>query len=487
MTKDNLFELIQSLSSSEKRYFTVNGGREDSNHMRLFQMMRGMTEFDKKKLKKAFPKNFSWEKGNLYKLILKNMRNYRSDKSAYAEIKGAILDTQFLLERGLYEQALKRVRKGKETAEKFLRHGDLSELNQLERKILFVIKPETLQEDIHELITQQQEILQTSQEEMQAFNAYHFSALDFLKQMSLSKELQKGFTERTEIVLTGLSPRVQYNYLLIKKFNAQLLREFESVFQYTKKITDWWEDNPNIKEEEKYQYIADSFNYLASCIMLKKFDEVLAILIKMEEEETRTILEERVLFESLVLYKHLYYINIGDFTKAKKEYFKIVEKLNNIGLDEKNKTSIFINFAILFFFTEDFRDCINVVNTMLKKHKVKNRQDIQWFGKILKAICFLELGDVDNLDNHIRSTKRSLSKGGLTDDSFELTLLLFLKKINNSIVDEKKELYAQVLELITNQKNNPNNLELLGLDEYYFWIKSRVEKIPMTTLYQATL
>jgi hypothetical protein len=492
MTKDNLFELIQSLSKTEKRYFSVNGGSDDSNHIRLFKLMSSMKEFDEEKLKKKFPKNLSWEKGNLYKLILKNMRNYRSDKSAYAEIKEAILDAQFLLKRGFYEQSLKRIQKGKEIAEKLLRHGDLYELNELERKILILIKPQTLQEDIHKLINKQQQIVQKIQEEADAYNAYHLSALAFLKQLSLpSKELKEQFlnklAEKKDDEISPTSPRAQYHYLLIKKFNAQLLQKYEVVNKYAKKITDWWEENSVIKEEEKYQYIGDVFNYLASCLALKQFDEVLLILIKMEEEKPKNALAEKVLFRLLVQFKHLYYINIGDFTKAKKEYFKVVKTLNTIGLNEKNRTTIFINFAILFFFTEDFEDCITAVDEMLKKRQVKNRQSLQWVGRTLKCICYLELWDVDNFDSYFRSTKRIFRSAGLTASSFELTLLQLLKKVSESSFTEQKEIYPQILSLVNTQKNNPNGVESLGLDEYHFWIRSKVEKIPMVKLFQETL
>lgn len=492
MAQDNLYDLIQSLSKSEKRYFTVNGGKEDSNHIRLFQLMKSMKEFDEKRLKGIFPKNLSWEKGNLYKLILKHMRNCRSDKSAYAEIKGAILDARFLMERGLYEQSLKQIHKGKEVAEKFLRYGDLSELNQLERKILFILKPETLQNDINELIEEQEEILRKIQSEVHSFSAYHFSGLAFLKQLSLpskalKEEFLKEFAAKNDFDFSILSPRAKYNYLLSRKFRAQLIGEFESVLNYAKEIINWWDQNPAIKQEERYQYILDSFNYLASCLFLKKHDEVLRILIQMEEEEPKNILEEKTLFKLLIQNKHLYYINIGDFTKAKKEYFKISKKLSTICLDNKSRTVIYINFAILFFFTEDFKDCITVVDEMLKKRKVKNRQSLQWTGKLLKSICYLEIGDIDNFDSHFRSTKRSFISEGLTEKSFELKFLHFLKDLSKSPLSEHEGIYQQISSLIIDKKNNPNNIKLLGLDEYYFWIRSKFEKTPMVKLFQETL
>ena len=176
MTNDDLFVLIKSLSRAEKRYFTVNanagrGGKEPS-YLQLFKLMNDLEEYDDAKLKKYFPKNLSWEKNNLYKLILRSMRNFRSDKSAYARIKEMIIDVQFLMERGLFEQAYKLLNKCKKLAIEYDQKADLLSINELERIALFRMQPKDLDTKIDLLIEAQQKIQSEIGEEFTMANAY---------------------------------------------------------------------------------------------------------------------------------------------------------------------------------------------------------------------------------------------------------------------------------------------------------------------------
>ena len=53
--KDDLFQLIRSLSKTEKRYFKIEAGRHSTtnknNHLRLFDVINEMDEYDEEKIK----------------------------------------------------------------------------------------------------------------------------------------------------------------------------------------------------------------------------------------------------------------------------------------------------------------------------------------------------------------------------------------------------------------------------------------------------
>jgi hypothetical protein len=487
MAKDNLFELIQSLSRSEKRYFTVNGGREDSNHMRLFQLMNGLKKFDDKKLKKVFPKNLSWEKGNLYKLILQSMRNYRSDKSTYAEIKEHILDVYFLREKGLYEQSYKWLQKVKELAIKYNRSADALEISQLEGKLLLNIKPVDLKEQINLLGKEQQSILESIEEEVQYTNAYRLILTKFFERINLFSEEQKSefnrdFSLEEKDINSFLSPRASYHFLLYQKFYSQFLGQPQAVFDYSHKILKWWKANQDIKKEERHSYLIDRFNYLAACFLINDYDEALVTLNEMSKEPTNNALEKRVLFQGLVQYRHLYYMNIGDFTTAKNEYLNVEKELKKINLDEKNRTTIIINFAILFFLMEDFADCIQTIDKILKNKNVTKRLGVQRFARVLKCICYLELSDVDGFESSHRSSRRFLAEIKENPESFEYQILALLKKLESAFPEDIQKIYQKIATFLDKRKNNPNQNNPIGLDEYSYWVESKLKKISMTTL-----
>ena len=106
--KDDLYNLIQAMSKSEKRYFTIDAkksGRTSSKYLELFQAINHMDAYNEQKLQKKFGKTLPFDKSYLYDAILRSMRDYRSSKSRAARIKEMILDTKYLYERGLYQQS----------------------------------------------------------------------------------------------------------------------------------------------------------------------------------------------------------------------------------------------------------------------------------------------------------------------------------------------------------------------------------------------
>ena len=83
MAKKHLFELIQSLSMSEKRFFKVFSSRHvignENDYVKLFDLIQAMDIYDENLVVKAkFVKNSSAEKNYLYRLILKSLNAYNA-------------------------------------------------------------------------------------------------------------------------------------------------------------------------------------------------------------------------------------------------------------------------------------------------------------------------------------------------------------------------------------------------------------------------
>lgn len=487
MTQNNLFELIQSLSKSEKRYFSLNLGKKDSNHFKLYQLIKKMKVYDDEPVKAMFGKHWSAEKNNLYSLILKCMRHYRCEKSAYFQIKEMTFEAQFLMEKGLHIQSLRWLRKAKHLAIKYERNNDILEIGQLEGTLLLQIKPEDLKEQINLLGEEQKKILIKIKEESQYLNTYHSITTKFFQHINLStKEQKSDFTKEFSLeekdISSFSSPRASYSFLLYKKFHFQLLGKSQGVFDYSFKIMEWWEDNQGIKKEERHRYLVDHFNYLAACFIIKDYERILPTLNKLEKEPTENALEKRILFQGLIQYRHLYYMNIGDFETAKKEYLKVEEELKKIDLDEKNRTTIIANFAVLLFFMEDFDNSIQAIDAILKNKNVTKRLGVQRFARVLKCICYLELEDISGFESAYRAAKRFLVETKEDDKSFEHQILGILKELESATYSEVRGIYENTEVFLREKKNNPNKNDLLGLEEYVYWIESKLKKVPMTKL-----
>lgn len=98
-----LFELVSSLSKSERIYFkkfsSLHLQQKGSNYLRLFDLIK------KQNVSKDISlgaKNLSSVKHYLYKFILRSLRNYYHTTNPAIEVKNLIVDIQILFHRGLY-------------------------------------------------------------------------------------------------------------------------------------------------------------------------------------------------------------------------------------------------------------------------------------------------------------------------------------------------------------------------------------------------
>ena len=125
----DLFELIHSLTPSEKRYFKVHaekfvGAGYKSQYEKLFDALNNWPEgtydekeFKKKSKGKTFLKNLPDEKAYLRDLLLKTLRNYHSENNTEAQLNEMFLNIRLLIDKGLRNQAYDLIGKAQKLAE----------------------------------------------------------------------------------------------------------------------------------------------------------------------------------------------------------------------------------------------------------------------------------------------------------------------------------------------------------------------------------
>jgi len=140
---DTLFQLIHSLSKSEKRHFKLyikrSSAKEDLKIIQLFDAVDKMPEYDEKLLLKKLPGTEKPQlanlKAHLYKQVLASLRLLKSIENIDLELNEQLDYARILYYKGLYMQSLKLLDKVKEQA--LLYHQDtiLIQVISLEKKI----------------------------------------------------------------------------------------------------------------------------------------------------------------------------------------------------------------------------------------------------------------------------------------------------------------------------------------------------------------
>lgn len=142
---DSLYELVHSLTPSEKRYFKVylkrNSLKGSNNYELLFDKICKLTTYNGALLKQqlkgtSVEKNLSVTKHYLYEHILKSLEYFYYQSDIDKKLSSYKTQIKLLQDRGLYQQAKKLTDKALKLATTNERFIDVAELTRWQSKTL---------------------------------------------------------------------------------------------------------------------------------------------------------------------------------------------------------------------------------------------------------------------------------------------------------------------------------------------------------------
>jgi len=123
---DVLFQLVQSLTPSEKRYFSLYASRHtigsQNNSLLMFKKLEALKKYNEKEFleenkKEGFVKHYGFNKHFLYKLILQSLHSFHGEKTMEAKLREQLHYIDILSEKGLFQQVRSLIKVTKKKAE----------------------------------------------------------------------------------------------------------------------------------------------------------------------------------------------------------------------------------------------------------------------------------------------------------------------------------------------------------------------------------
>jgi hypothetical protein len=135
----DLFELVQTLTPSERRHFTLRMGSRDLQYARLLEALLDLPAYDEAELirrlrEKGSVKHLSVAKRHLYFLLLDDLLASRPERIEDSVRKGSEY-IRMLWEKGLNDQARKLIGRYKQKAHEYELYRPLLDLLDLEKKL----------------------------------------------------------------------------------------------------------------------------------------------------------------------------------------------------------------------------------------------------------------------------------------------------------------------------------------------------------------
>lgn len=490
-----LFELIKSLSKSEKRFFKLSSSLQsgEKNYLKIFDAIDKQSSYDEDAIKKQFKgqkfiKHFPSEKNHLYKLILKSLRAYYADHSVSSILRQEIKNVEILYKKALFKECNKFVNRAKQMAIQYEKFYYLFELISWEKQLLEeAYESGNFDTDLDQLIREETECI----EKLRNLAEYQvlYSRINFVFRRG-------GFArnaEEKEIVAeiannhlikgknTALSSRAASICYYIKGLCAATNRNYKESEQHFSRVRQILDDNELIRPDLAKRYIR-TLNHLLYCHIdsrdfNKAFDLVETMRSLTKEEGFDTIAAEVMIFTNTHLAELQIYERLGDFAAASERIPVVSGGLGTYGdkITKEQEILFYYHISVIEFGNGNYNDALQWINRVLNDNEKHLRQDIYSFARLLNLIIHFELGNYDLLEYIIKSTQRYLNKKD-KDYKVENVILKHLRKLIKEDESERRKLYEKMQEELDKAFEQSHERVVLDYFDISSWVSSKLNE-----------
>lgn len=482
-SQELLFELIHSLTQTEKRYFKLFSKllKSDSNYLLLFEAILKQKKYDEKLLikqfdDKKFVNQLSVAKNYLLNLILRSLISGHHKAKKSIELNDYLSQIEILYLKGLYKLCYKKLCQAKKIAKEYQLTNYQLILNSWELKIIDHLekKPNEV-----EVLKETKQIFKNVSTEVET--QLKVKELKKIWQTSMSSgeavkiEVQKLIESCNQIKLKNKENtfRTNINILSINGIGYSFLEKKEKSLHYKKKSLDIFIGNPHQMIEEPSLYKA-SINNLLMHYVRNGYDENFIEYLEMLKNVKTNFSHMYTSFNN-----SLFNFQVGYYL-AHREDKELLLCLNNMLLwyDSKftvrEKISKIIceyNIALVYFYFRDTKNCLKWCSScfnMFDMKTTKYRHDLAVSTLTLQVLIYIDLAYFDLAKKHLDMIYGLAKKNKY--GKVEMSIFNLLRDI---VKIENKELYLDKLnKLIIQQNVSAINLDK---DTIVFWIERKLK------------
>ena len=501
---DPVFQLIKSLTRSEKRHFRLFANRQGSSEglkfLQLFDAFDAAAHYNDERvlaqvpaIKKAQLANL---KANLYRQLLASLRMYHAGQNLDIQLREQVDYARVLYNRGLYQQSLRMLERVKTAAQQVgMSHIALQALD-FEKLIEAQYITRSLRGRAQELSTEalvlvehvsQQHVLSNLALRMYGFylqigharNQQDFDRLTtFFRSALANVDMRKAdFFER----LYYYQGHVWYH---------TITQNFPACYRYAQKWVDLFEQNPTIREQQTMLYLKGLHNLLIASYNLlyySKFTQVLNTLEAFANNPERRSNPniEMLLFLYIYTNRINAYFMRGRFSEGLGIVPPLLDKLAQFQqqLDPHRLMVFHYKIASLYFGSGDFNKAIEYLTKVIQFKDSALREDIQCFARILNLIAHYEAGRDESLDYQVKSVYRFLGK---MDDQqqMQVAIFQFLRTLGTLNRQELKSAFVRLKDQLIVISSNPFERRPFMYLDIVSWLESKIENRPVQEIMQ---
>lgn len=492
-----LFDLIRSLTKSEKRFFKLHSSLQsgDKNYLRLFDAVDRMKVYDEDQLKKHFAgqtfiKHLPSEKNHLYKLILKALRAYHAESSVSGILKQEIKNIEILYHKGLYGECNKLLHRAKRIARENERFYYWFELLSWEKMLLEeAYESGEFTKDLDALINEEREVV----ERLRNLAAYHvlYSKINYVFRsgghVRTSEEHEMVEEIRDHPLIKGkntaLSQRAATICYYTQGFCHWAKRDWATALEKFERVRTILDGHPQVKADLPKRYIR-TLNYIINArIELGQLNKARADIKGLRALSGTRGFSGLSIDTQIFVVGHLCELRLldraGDHDKAVALAAQVVEGMEAIGprLHKEHELEFHFALAVVHFGAGQYNKALFWLNKVLNDNEPTLRQDIFTYARLFNLVVHYELGNYDLLEYIVRSTQRFLTKRQRAHQ-VEQTLVEHVRKLARTPApDRRAELFHALHHRLTTLLKDPSEGMVLKYFDVLAWARSGMEGI----------
>ena len=494
-----VFQLIKSLTRSEKRHFRLftnrQGSTDDLKFLQLFDALDGSETYEEAQVLAQVPAlkrvQLANQKANLYKQLLSSLRVYHAGQNPDIQLHEQLDYARVLYNKGFYQQSLRMLERVKLAARQVemphivllaLDFEKLIESQYITRSLKD--RAETLATEAVDTVEHLAKMHALSNASLRLYGLYlkagharnqadheHIRAF-FRANLPATEDLQGGFFEK----LYFYQAHVWY---------YSLNQDFRACYRYAQKWVDLFEKAPHMKDLQTMLYIKGLHNLLATLynmLYYSKFMEVLRTLEEFAANQTRRSSPNTdiLLFQYIYINKINAYFLEGRFTEGLEIIPELLENLEHYKtqLDMHRTLVFYYKIASLYFGSGEYGKAIEYLTLIIQHRDLSLREDLQCFARILNLIAHYEAGEDAGLEYQIRSVYHFLGK---MDDQqpMQVEIFRFLRSVGNIAPHEVRDAFGALkAKLMVIAAKPYESRPFLYLD-IISWLESKISNTPV--------
>ena len=487
---NDLFNLIQSMTKAEKRYFsqtaTLHKVAQQNNYYKLFKVIENQSVYNEDLVKlemqrRRITQHFTALKFQLTERILESLHQFYQKKSITETIKRELHFCQILMDKNQLEMANKRLIKIKSTIETYQLPEFYPEFFKVQRQILAKAFYKNIDFDSLQSLYESMTI---AIEQLQNWNEYERINTIIQKQHYEKISLQSSdfdvFNEsqwltNEKIPTTFRSHILRLNALATLNF---MQGQTTKAYEHNQAFIQLLESSPKMMELYGSRYISTLSNVLIDSLILEKFDSLRNDIDKLRLVSERKIFQKQIPNLAVKIFRQTYLLEMN-WAISNKDFQRGIALIpiieNELETHKKtigihNKITFYYLFAYCFFGNRQFSDALTYLNKILTI-KTNVVTEIIEFAHLLNVLTHFELGNEDLLEYLIPSTRRFLRKKRSlykTEDIF----LSHLRKVMQTIEKSKKKtLWENFKVKILELKKDKKEQRVFNYFDFEWWIE----------------